>query len=80
MGTKGRGREASRGGGREGAAHARRRRHEREIYHSLQIWGVECTLAVIGTGGPVNRGNIIYTACTSKCGKFSHLGDACTVL
>eukprot|EP00959_Pyramimonas_sp_CCMP1952_P415126 8698216-Pyramimonas_sp.AAC.1 len=25
------------------------------------FWGVECILAVIGTGGPVKRGHIIMT-------------------
>eukprot|EP00976_Prorocentrum_cordatum_P091783 1188659-Prorocentrum_minimum.AAC.2 len=25
------------------------------------LWGVECTLAVVGTGGPVNRSNSIMS-------------------
>ena len=29
------------------------------IYSVVFIWGVECTLAVIGTGGPVKRSDVI---------------------
>eukprot|EP00959_Pyramimonas_sp_CCMP1952_P401524 8413465-Pyramimonas_sp.AAC.1 len=33
----------------------------RLCWYGYQVWGVECTLAVIGTGGPIKRSDMIGT-------------------
>eukprot|EP00959_Pyramimonas_sp_CCMP1952_P292988 6127653-Pyramimonas_sp.AAC.2 len=38
---------------------ARARHGHCRIDHEDLIWGVECTLVVIGTGGPVQRSNLL---------------------
>eukprot|EP00959_Pyramimonas_sp_CCMP1952_P061332 1281990-Pyramimonas_sp.AAC.1 len=37
------------------------------VSYSYLLWGVECTLAVIGTGGPVKRSSSVYNIFSLGC-------------